>query len=112
MKKGDIVKGRITSIKPFEAFVKIDESFDGLIHISEISERFVRSIEDYLSVGQLVTLEEARGFWSKIAKEHGWYNEPFHVQAWIDEDGTLDDCVSFKGLSRDIVLPKRVDEDD
>ena len=61
---------------------------------------------------QLVTLEEARGFWSKIAKENGWYNEPFHVQAWIDEDGTLDDCVSFKGLSRDIVLPKRVDEDD
>ena len=57
MKKGDIVKGRITSIKPFGAFVKIDESVDGLIHISEISERFVRSIEDYLSVGDFVTLE-------------------------------------------------------
>ena len=57
MKKGDIVKGRITSIKPYGAFVKINDTIDGLIHISEISERFVRSIEDYLSVGDLVDLE-------------------------------------------------------
>lgn len=57
MKKGDIVKGRITSIKPYGAFVKIDDSFDGLIHISEISEQFVRNIEDYFSVGDIVSLE-------------------------------------------------------
>lgn len=57
MKKGDIVKGRITSIKPFGAFVKVNDSVDGLIHISEISDRFVRSIEDYLSVGDVVHLE-------------------------------------------------------
>ncbi|XMB71520.1 S1 RNA-binding domain-containing protein [Mycoplasmatota bacterium WC30] len=57
MKKGDIVKGRITSIKPYGAFVKVDDSIDGLIHISEISEGFVRSIEDYLTVGDIVNLE-------------------------------------------------------
>ena len=57
MKKGDIVKGRITSIKPYGAFVKVDDSFDGMIHISEISEGFVRSIEDYLTIGDIVTLE-------------------------------------------------------
>ena len=60
---------------------------------------------------QLVTLEEARGFWSKIAKEHGWYKEPFYVQAWIDEEGILDDCVSFQGLAQDVVLPKRVSDE-
>ncbi len=57
MKKGDIVKGRITSIKPYGAFVKIDETSDGLIHISEISERFVRNIDDYFNIGDVVTLE-------------------------------------------------------
>lgn len=57
MKKGDIVKGRITSIKPYGAFVKVNDTIDGLIHISEISDRFVRSIEDYLSIGDLVDLE-------------------------------------------------------
>ncbi len=57
MKKGDIVKGRVTNIKPYGAFVKIDDSVDGLIHISEISDGFVKDIEDYLSVGDVVTLE-------------------------------------------------------
>ncbi len=61
---------------------------------------------------QLVTLEEARGIWSKIAKEHGWYKEPFYVQAWIDEDGILDDSVSFQGLAQDVVLPKRVSDEE
>ena len=56
---------------------------------------------------QLETLEEARGFWSKIAKEHDWYKEPFYVQAWIHNDGSLDDCVSFQGLNQDIILPAR-----
>lgn len=57
MKAGDIVKGRITSIKPYGAFVKVNETIDGLIHVSEISDRFVRSIEDYLTVGDIVNLE-------------------------------------------------------
>ncbi len=57
MEKGDIVKGRITNIKSYGAFVKIEEELDGLIHISEISEGFVRNIEDYLSVNDIVNLE-------------------------------------------------------
>jgi|TARA_R100001480_G_C4702320_1_gene177679 hypothetical protein len=54
---------------------------------------------------QLKTLEKAREIWSKVAKEHNWYKEPFYVQAWIHDDGTLEDCVSFKGLNQDIILP-------
>ena len=62
---------------------------------------------------QLETLEDARSIWAEVAKENGWYKEPFYVQAWIDEDGTLDDCVSFQGLDQDIILPKReIDEED
>lgn len=57
MKIGDIVKGRITGIKPYGAFVKIDDEVDGLIHISEISEGFVKSIEDYLTIGDMVELQ-------------------------------------------------------
>ena len=62
---------------------------------------------------QLETLEDARSIWTKVAKKYGWYKEPFYVQAWIDEDGTLDDCVSFQGLDQDIILPKReINEED
>ena len=59
---------------------------------------------------QLETLEEARESWSKIAKEHGWYKEPFYVQAWIHNDGSLDDCVSFQSLTQDIMLPARIED--
>lgn len=57
MKKGDVIKGEITAIKPYGAFVKIDDKTSGLIHISEFSDRFVRDIEDYVSVGDKIDLK-------------------------------------------------------
>ena len=56
MNKGEIVKGRITGIKPYGAFVKLADGTDGLIHISEISDGFVRNIEDFIAVGDEVEL--------------------------------------------------------
>ena len=57
MNKGDLVKGRITGIKSYGAFVKIGEDVDGLIHISEVSDGFVRRIDDFFKVGDIVDLE-------------------------------------------------------
>ncbi len=57
MKQGAIVRGEITAIKPYGAFVKLDNEYVGLIHISEISNRYVRNIEDYLSIGDVVELK-------------------------------------------------------
>ncbi|QMS84904.1 S1 RNA-binding domain-containing protein [Candidatus Xianfuyuplasma coldseepsis] len=57
MNKGSIVKGEITAIKPYGAFVKIDDQYVGLIHISEFSDGFVRNIEDYVAVGDVMELK-------------------------------------------------------
>ena len=57
MKKGSIVKGEVTAIKPYGAFVKVDDIYVGLIHISEFSDGFVRSIEDYVSLGDVLELK-------------------------------------------------------
>ncbi|MFO7968873.1 MAG: S1 RNA-binding domain-containing protein [Bacillota bacterium] len=67
MKQGDIVKGRITNIKSYGAFVKVEDKYDGLIHISEISDGYVRNIEDYLSVGDEVTVEVIKVDGDKIS---------------------------------------------
>ncbi|HKL47655.1 MAG TPA: S1 RNA-binding domain-containing protein [Candidatus Izemoplasmatales bacterium] len=67
MKKGDIVKGRITNIKSYGAFVKVEDKHDGLIHISEISDGYVRNIEDYLTVGDEVTVEVIKVQGDKIS---------------------------------------------
>lgn len=50
-----------------------------------------------------MTIEEHRKFWAKVAKENGWYKEPFYVQVWVDENGTITDSVSHRGMTDDIV---------
>jgi len=57
MKQGSIIKGEITAIKPYGAFVKVDNDYIGLIHISEFSDGFVRGIEDYVSIGDVIDLK-------------------------------------------------------
>ena len=56
-KKGDIVKGTITGIEKYGAFIKIDEEYSGLIHISEISEFFVKDINDYVTLGETIKVQ-------------------------------------------------------
>jgi general stress protein 13 len=56
IKKGDIVYGKITNILGYGAFVSVGD-YDGLIHISEFSDNFVRKIDDYVTVGQQVKLK-------------------------------------------------------
>lgn len=48
------VTGRITGIQPYGAFVTLDEQHQGLIHISECHEGYVKRISDYLKIGQQV----------------------------------------------------------
>lgn len=53
-KIGDIVKCKVTGIEDYGIFVNIDDKFNGLIHISEITYNFVRNINDYSSVGDYI----------------------------------------------------------
>ncbi len=46
--------GQVVRIADFGAFVSILPGQDGLVHISQISDERVNSVEDYLSVGQTV----------------------------------------------------------
>lgn len=50
-KVGDIVKGNVTKITAFGAFVELSNKIDGLIHISQISKDHVEKVKDVLTVG-------------------------------------------------------------
>ena len=54
---GSIVKCQVTGIEKYGAFVNIDGIYSGLIHISEISNGFVRDINDYVNVGDTIYVE-------------------------------------------------------
>ncbi len=51
-KIGDLVKGKISKIASFGAFVELEGDIDGLVHISQISEDRVDKIKDHLKIGQ------------------------------------------------------------
>lgn len=53
-KVGMTVYGKITGIKPYGAFVKFDDGVTGLIHISEISNGFVKSIDKFMNIDDYV----------------------------------------------------------
>lgn len=52
MVKDDIIKGTVTGIKPYGIFVKINDETNGLIHISEISSKYVNDPNDFAKVGE------------------------------------------------------------
>lgn len=54
---GDILEGVVTGISEYGAFINIDGMYTGLIHISEISNHFVKSIEDYVTIGETILCE-------------------------------------------------------
>lgn len=54
---GNIVEGKVTSIKPFGAFVALDDKKQGLVHISHIAHGFVKDINEHLSVGDEVKVK-------------------------------------------------------
>ena len=52
---GKKVEGKITGLANFGAFVDLGDNKTGLVHISEVSDKFVEDINDELKVGQEIT---------------------------------------------------------
>ncbi len=54
---GDIIKGKVTGIEDYGIFLLVDDEVTGLIHISEISDSFVRNVSDYAEIGEIIEAE-------------------------------------------------------
>ena len=57
LKEGMIMTGTVRNVIDFGAFVDIGVHQDGLVHISEISEKFIKHPSEALSVGDIVTVK-------------------------------------------------------
>ena len=51
-KIGDVVKGKVTKITQFGAFIELSRKIDGLVHISQISKDHVDKVKDKLALNQ------------------------------------------------------------
>ena len=54
IKIGDIVKCEVTGITNYGVFVKLENGYDGLIHISEVSSKFVSNLEKLYIAGDII----------------------------------------------------------
>ena len=54
---GDLVIGKVINVKPYAAFLEFDDGSQGLLHISEISDAYIRDIERFTSVGDLIKVK-------------------------------------------------------
>ena len=57
VKVGSVVKGKVESLQTYGAFVRLEDGLSGLVHVSQISRKRVKSPKDVLSVGDEVTVK-------------------------------------------------------
>ena len=51
---GSVVEGTVVRILPFGAFVSLEPTIDGLVHISQITNHRLEKVEEVLHVGDVV----------------------------------------------------------
>ena len=52
-----ILKGTVRNVTDFGAFIDIGVKHDGLVHISQLSNKFVKNPSDIVSVGDIVDVK-------------------------------------------------------
>lgn len=54
---GKIYNGTVKRIEKFGAFVEIVKGKDGLVHVSELSDKYIKNVEDVISVGDILKVK-------------------------------------------------------
>ena len=80
IKINDIIEVTVTGIQKYGAFVLINDKYDGLIHISEISSGYVKNINDYIKIkdkiyAQVVDIDEENNKYKLSIKNIDYRND-------------------------------------
>ncbi|HOQ16749.1 MAG TPA: 30S ribosomal protein S1 [Defluviitaleaceae bacterium] len=106
-KVNDLVEGKVVRLAPFGAFVEIAPGIEGLLHISEISDKRISKVSEVLSEGdkvkvRIIELKPDNKKLSLSMKEaHEDYSEEIKKYNFTqDEDVTIGDLLKdqLKGL--------------
>ena len=57
LKEGQLLTGTVRNITDFGAFVDIGVKHDGLVHLSELSDKFIKTPSDIVSIGDVVQVK-------------------------------------------------------
>ncbi|KAL5572627.1 hypothetical protein UlMin_022224 [Ulmus minor] len=84
--------GKVRSIQPFGAFIDFGAFTDGLVHVSRLSDSYVKDVGSVVSVGQevKVRLVEANLETGRISLTMRESDDPSKVQQWKDAPASSD----------------------
>jgi len=107
-KKGNIIKANVTGITNYGIFVKTDSEYSGLVHISEVSDKFVKDPQTFVNENESIYVEildvnkkdnhlklsikniDYRGKGTKKRKivetKHGFKTLEYKLPIWIEEN--------------------------
>ena len=57
IKIGDIVKGQITGLTPYGIFVSLEDDYTGLVHISEVSDKYIKNLLHKFNIGDIINVK-------------------------------------------------------
>lgn len=57
LKIGDIILGQVTGIQNYGVFVQLNDTTQGLIHISECKHGYIQNIDEFIKVGQEIKVK-------------------------------------------------------
>lgn len=95
-KVGDILIGKVNQVRPYALFLTFENGKNGLLHISELSDNYIRDIEKYGSVGdeikvKVLSIDPNNGFLRVSYKaipdseKYNSHDESAHHFAQFDE---------------------------
>ncbi len=95
-KVGDIIIGKVNQVRPYALFLTFENGQNGLLHISELSDNYIRDIEKYGTIGdeikvKVISIDPTNNFLRvsyKVIPEAERYNthdDSVHRTAPIDE---------------------------
>ena len=98
IEKGQIVEGTVTGIKPYGAFIAIDEGPTGLAFIEDLSVVRIKSPEERLKIGQKVKCV-VKSINEDTGKVNLSYKELFGT--WEENVKNFKEGMTVKGIVRD-----------
>ncbi len=99
----DVVDATVVSITPFGAFANIIEGIDGLIHISQVSNKRVGNVNEALEIGQTV---QAKIVEIDIEKKR----VSLSIRALLEEDAQDEEYAEDEAVEADEAADEAVDE--
>lgn len=54
---GKKVKGQVTGVTKYGVFVSLDDQYTGMVHISEVSESYVKDMNKLFTVGDIINVK-------------------------------------------------------